>query len=179
MREHEKRLGRSVHAQVLARAAEPSLDLVDDQEDAVLVADAAQALEVALGRRDVAALAEDGLDDERGRVARRRLLLEEELELRAGEEGGAESALGSARRCESVGRGTQRVGGGTYAVQGVLDELLVGGRVREAELVPVRVGRGEDAGLRGAGGREGGQLSRSGRRFRLSSSRRGSSRDAP
>jgi len=90
-----------VHAQVLARAAEPSLDLVDDQEDAVLVADAAQALEVALGRRDVAALAEDGLDDERCRVARRRLLLEEELELRAGEEGGAESALGSARRCEA------------------------------------------------------------------------------
>jgi len=74
----------------------------------VLVADAAQALEVALGRRDVAALAEDGLDDERCRVARRRLLLEEELELRAGEEGGAESALGSARRCEAPVEGRTR-----------------------------------------------------------------------
>ena len=76
----------------------------------MLVADAAQALEVARWRGNVAAFTEDGLDDERCRVARRRLLLEEELELRAGEEGGAESALGSARRCESVGRATQRVG---------------------------------------------------------------------
>lgn len=69
-------------SKVLARTTEAGLDLVDDEEDSVAVADLAHALEVAREGGNVASLAENGLDDDASRVARGRLLLEEELELR-------------------------------------------------------------------------------------------------
>ena len=46
-------------------AGEPGLHLVDDEEDAVAVADLAQALQELGRRRDEAAFALDGLDDDR------------------------------------------------------------------------------------------------------------------
>src|SRR5690606_37124428 len=52
-------------AEVPARAAEPGLDLVDDEEDAVRVGTLAQALEEGGVARDVSALTEHRLDDER------------------------------------------------------------------------------------------------------------------
>lgn len=70
-----------MHAQVLAGTAETGLDFVDDEQQAVLVANAAQALEVALRRRDVAALAEYGLDEDRRSVPRCGLLLQQKLKL--------------------------------------------------------------------------------------------------
>lgn len=48
----------------------------------MVVTDLAQALQVALRGRDVPSLAENGLDKDRGGVARSSLLLQEELELR-------------------------------------------------------------------------------------------------
>lgn len=39
------------------------------------------------------------------------------------------------------------ISGRTYAVEGVLNELVVRGRVRKTKLVPVRVRGGEDARL--------------------------------
>ena len=50
------------------QAAEAGDDLVEDQQDAMLVADLAQPLEVALGRRQVAGRAGAGLDDNGGDV---------------------------------------------------------------------------------------------------------------
>ena len=50
----------------MAEAAEAGDDLVEDQQDAVLVADLAQALEIALGRRQHAGRAGHRLDDDRG-----------------------------------------------------------------------------------------------------------------
>lgn len=67
---------------VLSRTSEPSLHLVDDEEEAIAVANLAHALEVARKSGNVASLTENGLDDDAGRVARGSLLLEEELELR-------------------------------------------------------------------------------------------------
>ncbi len=63
------------HAELLggeagAEAAEAGDDLVEDQQDAVLVADLAQPLEIALGRRQVAGRAGAGLDDDGGDVRR-------------------------------------------------------------------------------------------------------------
>mgnify|MGYP006886177352 CR=1 FL=1 len=84
---------RAPDAQVLASATKASLDFVDDEKDAVLVANAAQALKVALRRGDVATLAKDRLDDERSRVTRCSLLLEEELELVANKAGGTGSGF--------------------------------------------------------------------------------------
>ena len=49
-----------------AEAAEAGDDLVEDQQDAVLVADLAQLLEIALGRDQHAGGAGDRLDDDRG-----------------------------------------------------------------------------------------------------------------
>lgn len=70
------------NSQVLSSPSEAGLDLVNDEQDAVVVANLPQALEVTLGRGDVTSLAENGLDDEGGGVAGSGLLLEEELELR-------------------------------------------------------------------------------------------------
>ena len=55
------------------------LDLVGDEQDAVLVADPAQALEEAVLGDDVAALALDRLDDDRGDLVGRRQLVEQDL----------------------------------------------------------------------------------------------------
>ena len=55
------------------------LDLVGDEQAAVLVADAAQALEEAVLRDDVPALALDRLEDDRGDLVRRRQLVEQDL----------------------------------------------------------------------------------------------------
>jgi hypothetical protein len=74
---------RASDIQVLSGPAKASLDLVRNQEHVVLVADAAEAFEVALRSRDVASLAENGLDDDGGSVSRCSLLLEKEFELRS------------------------------------------------------------------------------------------------
>ena len=63
------------HAEILGReagaeAAEAGDDLVEDQQDAVLVADLAQPLQVALRRDQHAGRARDRLDDHRGDVRR-------------------------------------------------------------------------------------------------------------
>lgn len=65
----------------LARAAEAGLHLVGDEQDVVLVADLAHALQVRRHHGDVAALAEDGLDEDGGRVGRRRLAQQQQFEL--------------------------------------------------------------------------------------------------
>lgn len=127
--------GNALDAQVLARPSESSLDLINNEQQAVLVTDATETLEVALGSGDVSSLSEDGLNQDRGGVAGCGFLLQEELELCSEE-------LGK----EGWGKGGRR-GGETHAVEGVLDEVVVRGRVRETELVPVGVGSGEDAGL--------------------------------
>ena len=50
----------------IAQAAEAGDHLVEDQQDAVLVADRAQPLEIALGRRQHAGRGGERLDDHRG-----------------------------------------------------------------------------------------------------------------
>ena len=57
------------------------LDFVHDQEHVVGAADLLQPLDKSFGCGHVAALAEDGLENDACRVARRGLLLEQELEL--------------------------------------------------------------------------------------------------
>ena len=66
---HRHQVGRDVEArrrERRAEAAEAGDDLVEDQQDAVLVADRAQPLEVALGRDQHAGRAGHRLDDHRG-----------------------------------------------------------------------------------------------------------------
>ena len=55
-----------------ASAAQAAHDLVADEQDAVFVADGAQALQVAVGRHDEAVGAGDGLDKDGGDGVRRR-----------------------------------------------------------------------------------------------------------
>ena len=64
----------------LSRAAEPGLDLVDHEDDAVVVADPADALEELRRSDHEPALALDGLDDDRGDALRRDLRHERPLE---------------------------------------------------------------------------------------------------
>ena len=59
-----------VHGEPLAGAAEAAHDLIGDEHDAVLVADVAHALHVAVGRDEDAVGADDGLEDEAGDVLR-------------------------------------------------------------------------------------------------------------
>ena len=67
-------------ANILPGARKPGLDLVDDEHDAVLVAELAQRLQK-LRRRDVeAALAHHRLDDDRGDARRLDVVLEDVLE---------------------------------------------------------------------------------------------------
>ena len=49
----------------------PALDLVEDEQDAVLVAEPAQARQEVVGRDDVAPLALDRLDEDRRQLLRR------------------------------------------------------------------------------------------------------------
>lgn len=74
--------GGGPHLQGLSGPTEASLDLVGNEEHVVLVADPAEALEVALRGGDVTTLTEDRLNQDRSGVSWCRLLLEEELELR-------------------------------------------------------------------------------------------------
>jgi len=136
------------------RAPHARLHLVDDEEDPVLVADAAQAVEELARRGDVAALALHGLDDDgRDLVGRRRGLEEAALDP---VEAGAADGLGVAGLAregvpEDVGvgdvrdverraleaaplrdlRGGEREGAERAAVEAVEegDELLPPGRV--------------------------------------------------
>ena len=70
-------------ANILPGAPEAGLDLVDDQQDAVLVADLAQSAQELEGRDVEAALALDRLDDDRGDARRLDVRLEQELEREA------------------------------------------------------------------------------------------------
>src|ERR1700675_3573816 len=63
----------------LAGPTGPGLNLVGDQKDPVLVADPAQALQEAVLRDDIAALALDRLDDDRGDLIGRGELVEQDL----------------------------------------------------------------------------------------------------
>ena len=63
----------------LAGPARARLDLVGDEQDAVLVADVAQALEEAVLGDEVAALALDRLDDDRGDLVGGRELVEQDV----------------------------------------------------------------------------------------------------
>lgn len=76
-----RELGAERDSQVLSGPSESSLDFVDDEKDAIVIADLAKALEEALGSGDVTSLAENGLDDEGGGVTGSSLLLEKKLEL--------------------------------------------------------------------------------------------------
>ncbi len=73
-----------LHGPELAGAPEAGLDLVDDEYDAVLIAEPAQAAEEALGGHDEAALAQDGLDDDGGHVLRRHVGQQHLVEARQG-----------------------------------------------------------------------------------------------
>ena len=66
----------------LAGAPEPGLDLVGDEQDPVLAGDLAQARQEPGRRDDVATLAEDGLDDDRGHALGVDELVERQVELR-------------------------------------------------------------------------------------------------
>lgn len=65
----------------LARPTEPGLDLVDDQQNVVPVADLADSPQVLGDDGDVAAFAEDGLDDDGRRVGRGGFALQQQLQL--------------------------------------------------------------------------------------------------
>jgi hypothetical protein len=69
---------------VLSGPSETSLDLVGDHQDAVLVADFSDVLEVSGRGGDVASLSDDGLDEDGGGVLGSGLLEEEVVELEAG-----------------------------------------------------------------------------------------------
>ncbi len=62
-----------------AAAPDPGLDLVADEQDAVVVAELSQVPEPAIGRDDVAALTEPGLDHDGGDLAGRHDPLEQDL----------------------------------------------------------------------------------------------------
>jgi hypothetical protein len=56
------------------------LDFVDNEEDAVLVANLPQSLEVSLRSRDVSSFSENGFENESSGITRSGFLLEEKLE---------------------------------------------------------------------------------------------------
>lgn len=69
---------------VFSSSTEASLDLVDDEEDTIIVANLAETLNVAGWCWNVSTLAENGLDDEASGITRGSLLLEKELQLAKG-----------------------------------------------------------------------------------------------
>ena len=104
------------------RATEARLDLVEDEHDPVQVADLAQAAQIGRGRRDEAALAEDGLDDDRRHLARgdhvdEGLLEAGELALHEGLE------VESATVAEVVGKGQPVDLGGERATSDLVARL--------------------------------------------------------
>ena len=60
------------------------MNFVDNEEDAVLVANLPQSLEVTLGSGNVSSFSENGFENESSGVTRSGLLLEEELEAEEG-----------------------------------------------------------------------------------------------
>src|SRR5439155_6499197 len=72
---------RVLDGEELARAAEAGLDLVDDQQHAVPVAEFAEAAHEVQRRRNEATLTKDRLDDDRRDTLRRDLRLEEVLKV--------------------------------------------------------------------------------------------------
>ena len=96
-----------------AGAAEARLHLVEDQQHAVRVADAAQPGEEARGRHDDAGLALDRLDQHRRRVRRDRALDGGEIAERHRAEAGRERSEAVA----VIGLGGERDDGGGAAVE--------------------------------------------------------------
>ena len=69
-REHIGRHAEALRGEIRAGASEPRDHLIENEQDAVLVADVAQPLQIALGRHEAAGGTRDGLDEARGDVLR-------------------------------------------------------------------------------------------------------------
>ena len=97
-----------------ARPAVAGLDLVGDQQDPVLAGDLAQAGQEARRRDDVAALAQDRLDDDRRDVLRVDELVEGQVELGLPVAGAVRRVVAAARGAIAVrvGRVVDRAGQG-------------------------------------------------------------------
>jgi hypothetical protein len=123
----------------LSGAPHPRLHLVDDEQDAVLVADAAQPVEELLRRGDVAALALHGLDDDAGHLFGRRRRFEEAV-LDPVEAGGGGrrpvGALAGEGVAEGVGEGDVRDVEELALEAAALGDLR-GGQREAAERAPV------------------------------------------
>ena len=89
----------------LAGASHAGLDFVDDQQDAVLVADAAEFLEESGGRGKVSAFALDGFDDDGGALFGRKLGAEDPVFDVAGGVAGVLLGIGSGGTAIEVGIG--------------------------------------------------------------------------
>ena len=86
----------------LAGPPEPGLDLVGDEQDAVLAGDLAQPRQEPRRRHDVAALAEDRLDDDRRDLVRVDELVERQVELGLPVAGARVGRVGAAGRPVAV-----------------------------------------------------------------------------
>ena len=117
----------------LTGTSEAGLDLVGHEQDAVGVGDLAQPAQEARRRHDVAALAEDGLDDERGDLVGEDDLVEEQVEALLPVAGAGVDGVGAAGRPIAV------------RVVGVVD-----GAGQRLEVAAIDVlGAGQRHGLRG------------------------------
>ena len=182
---HRDEIGHDVpviHAEPPAGAAESRHDLVADQQDAVLVAQRAHALQVAVGRNEDAVGAADGLEDERRDVFRA-LELDDFLEIGQRLRRGVPSALQPVIRVEHMNHarnaglgapppriaGEREAAGGAAVVGAIARQNLVatGDGTDDSDRVLVRLGAavGEEEDVDVAG-RDLGQLgAQAGARF--------------
>jgi hypothetical protein len=141
---------RVLGAPELSSSSVTRLNLVDDEQDVVLVADLSETLEVGVRGGDVASLTEEGLDEDGSSVGRCCLTLEEELKLV--ESGLDEVSLARlARDTHGVPEGE---GGGVDARHDRSDGLRVDGLGRgqgrsSVRSTVVRSGHADDVGLAG------------------------------
>ena len=164
----------------LAGPPEAGLDLVGDEQDPVLAGDLAEARQEARRRDDVAALAEDRLDDDRRHPVRVDELVEGQVELRLPVAGAGVGRVGAAGRPIAVRVGRVVDGPGQRLESAAIDVL--GGRQRHRLGGPavVAVAEGEDG--RPAGGDPGqldGRLDRLGARVRQERLPRPARQDRP